>query len=137
MPIIIVRKGKALVKELPRPPPQPLLDGMVRNLIEAHPNLLVAYFLICSWLYYVKHVSIISDALFDEICETLYAHWDDIDHPHKKLIDRDALQAGTGYYIPHGDYPGMTRAAAAHLVNNNWPGVHLSADDGRFQDDEH
>ena len=129
MAIIIVRKGKAVTQPAkPVRAPPPLMDNMVRNLIETHPNLLVAYFLICSWLYYVKEISIISDSLFDEICETLYVHWDDIEHQHKKLIDREALKAGTGYYIPHEKYPGMTRAAAAHLVNNNWSGVHISAD---------
>ena len=126
MSIIIIRRGKVVA-----PPPQeqpkqsgPLLDSMVKFLIESHPNLLVAYFLIASYLYYVHDVSIISDALYDEICETLYAHWDDVEHPHKKLIDREALKAGTGYYIAHDQYPGMTRAAACALVNNEW-GTHL------------
>lgn len=132
MPIIIIRKGKVFDAP-PPPPPQeesppsgPLMDIMVRGLIEDHPNLLVAYFLIASYLYYVRDVSIISDGLFDEICETLTLHWDDVEHPHKHIIDREALKAGSGYYITHDKYPGMTRASACALVNSQW-GTHLRA----------
>lgn len=130
MAIIIVRKRKVEIIEKPKkvdPVSGPLLDSTVKYLIEEHPNLLVAYYLMASWLYYCRDVAMISDSLFDEICETLYAHWDDVEHMHKHLIDREALKAGTGYYIPKDKYPGMTRAAAAAFVNASW-NTHISAD---------
>jgi hypothetical protein len=129
MPILIIRKGKAIVEE-PRslePISGPIMDSMVRSLIEEHPNLLVAYYLICSYLYYHRDISIISDGLYDEICDTLRVHWDDVEHPHKHLIDRGALSSGSGYYLPENSFPGMTRAAACALVNSQW-GTHLHAD---------
>jgi hypothetical protein len=124
MAIIIIKKRKLVVEEKPklREPARELkpMDDIARPLIEAHPNLLVAWFLMASWAYYVHDVSIVSDAFYDEMCETLIAHWDDVEHPHKDLIDRDLLSAGSGFYITQENAPGMTRSAAAHLVKTQW-----------------
>lgn len=56
-------------------------------------------FLMSSYLYYYEDKQVISDAEFDEICKNLLAGWEDFDHPHKHLITKEDLAAGTGFAI--------------------------------------
>ena len=68
-----------------------------------NPNMLVPYYLMYSYLYYKKNESIVNDAEYDMICKRLYDEWNDIEHHHKHLVDRDSLIAGTGYYIKYDE----------------------------------
>ena len=43
------------------------------------------------------------------VCRRLDAEWDDIEHYHKDLIDREQLQAASGYAM---DFPNRVRGAA-------------------------
>lgn len=65
------------------------------------PNLLVPHYLIHSFLYYRCDVSLISDHLYDEICQRLYKEWADIEHIHKYMVTRHMLTAGTGYHLKY------------------------------------
>lgn len=80
---------------------------------------LVSSYLIHSYLYYQCDVSVISDYEFDEICMDILLHWDAIqegNHPHKHLLDRDSLLAGTGFAIRTWDYPSIVIGAATDLA---------------------
>lgn len=90
-------------------------DKFVRKLIADKPNTLVPQYLIHSYLYYRKDVSIITDGLYDEICLRLYKEWGHIDHPHKGRIDRATLKAGTGYQLK---YPSMVKGAAKCMATD-------------------
>lgn len=81
-----------------------------------NPNRLVPWYLMASYLYYQKDVSIISDAIFDGMCKRLLLTRPRVTHPHKHLIDIQALKAGTGYHIKEADYPGMCKGAALRLA---------------------
>jgi len=62
-------------------------------------------YLIASHLYYIRGISIFSDATYDRLCKWLLDHYDEVYYfiwwP-EILFDKEALQAGTGYDI---DYP--------------------------------
>ena len=79
------------------------------KLEEVSPNRCVAYYMMSSYLYYDQDKHVISDGLFDQMCKKKLSNWDDITHPHKKLIDKESLEAGTGYYIK---YTNMIKGAA-------------------------
>lgn len=79
------------------------------------PNLLVPWYLLASYLYYHRDVSIISDGLFDWICQELDRMWGIIEHQHKYLIDQGHLTAGTGYALPFQIFPGRIIGAADQL----------------------
>ena len=64
-----------------------------------NPNMLIPYYLMYSYLYYEKNKSIVTDDEYDMICKRLYDEWNDVEHYHKHLVDRDSLLAGTGYHI--------------------------------------
>lgn len=77
---------------------------------------LVAYYLMASFLYYQHDISLFPDTDYDRLCERLRKKWNKIEHPHKRIVDRDALTAGTGYYIRIEEYPLVTQSAAFTLA---------------------
>ena len=80
---------------------------------------LVPCYLMASYLYYHRNVSLMSDADYDKLCEALFILWNEPEvrtHQHRHLVKRDALAAGTGYYIPENRYPLRVRGAAFNLA---------------------
>tara|TARA_B100002019_G_scaffold180127_1_gene155538 strand:- start:1759 stop:2073 length:315 start_codon:yes stop_codon:yes gene_type:complete len=70
----------------------------------------VARYLMSAYAYYVEDDPIITDTEFDMLSKWMLHHWDAIDHPHKKLITKGDLEAGT--YL--GEYPEMVKNAVSH-----------------------
>lgn len=60
---------------------------------------LVPYFCMSSYLYYKKDKQVLSDGDYDLLCKRLLDNWKDVKHPHKFLIKKNDLKAGTGYAI--------------------------------------
>lgn len=73
---------------------------------------LVPHFLMASYLYYHEDISPIPDTEFDKLCVRLLAAWDGIKHPHKKLIVKADLEAGSGFAIPLRKYPLIVKSAS-------------------------
>lgn len=92
------------------------VEPEARRLIAENRNLLVPWYLMLSFLYYLRDVSVVSDALYDDICRRLDAEWDLVVHIHKSLIDRTALKAGTCFHLRERDYPTRVRSAAMRLA---------------------
>ncbi len=68
---------------------------------EQNENMLIPYYLMFSYLYYEKNISLIDDAEFDEMCKTLLDKLDTLTHMHKHLVKKESLTAGTGYDIKY------------------------------------
>ena len=68
---------------------------------EQNENMLIPYYLMFSYLYYEKNISLIDDAEFDRMCKTLLDKLDTLTHMHKHLIKKESLTAGTGYDIKY------------------------------------
>lgn len=62
-------------------------------------DLLVPHYLIHCAIYYRYDTNVISDRQFDLLAQQLDRHWDEVEHPHKHLIDRTALSSGGSYLI--------------------------------------
>lgn len=92
------------------------VEKLCKEAVERSPHLLVPWYLMTSYLYYVEDQSVISDKMFDNICRRLLSEWDTIDHPHKNLVSKESLIAGTGFNITAGQYPLMTKSAALRLL---------------------
>ena len=73
---------------------------------------LVPWYLMASYLYYIHDVSLLEDSEYDAICQRLNKSWGLVSHRHKRLISRDGLAAGTGYYLREHDYPLICQSAA-------------------------
>ena len=68
---------------------------------DKNPNMLIPYYLMFSYLYYEKDITLIDDGEFDQMCKTLLDKYDDLKHIHKHLVSKDDLTAGTGYGIKY------------------------------------
>ena len=79
---------------------------------EKNPNMLIPYYLMFSYLYYVKNISLIEDTEFDQMCKTLLEKLDGLTHMHKHLVKKENLTAGTGYDIK---YTNMIKDSAMEL----------------------
>ena len=78
--------------------------------------MLIPYYLMFSYLYYEKNISLIDDAEFDGMCKTLLDKLDTLTHMHKHLIKKESLTAGTGYDIK---YTNLIKDSAERL-RNTW-----------------
>ena len=70
----------------------------------------ISRYMMASYAYYVEDDPIISDAMFDQCAKSILEHWDTLDHPHKHLLSKEMLEAGT--YL--GKYPEIVKSAVAH-----------------------
>ena len=89
------------------------------NINQLSTNQLVSYYMMSSYIYYAASSfleSPLDDTEYDALCKRLLDEWDDVDHPHKKLIDFNSLTAGTGFYLK--DYPTIVKNAAADWVKS-------------------
>lgn len=111
--LVVPFKGRAKTSMQP-------LDGMCKAAIKGAPMSIVPWFLMASYLYYLHDLSLLSDALYDELAKDMLARWDEIKHPHKRLITPEALKAGSLYQLKEEDYPNLTKNAAAHLASTSW-----------------
>lgn len=82
--------------------------------VEKHPGVMVAWYLMTSYLYYKHDISLLPDDDYDRLCKRLLDGWSSIKHPHKKRLDLDSLKAGTGYALKR--YPRITMGAAHQLA---------------------
>ena len=83
---------------------------------EQNENMLIPYYLMFSYLYYEKNISLIDDAEFDGMCKTLLEKFDTLSHMHKHLVKKESLTAGTGYDIK---YTNLIKDSAMRL-RNTW-----------------
>ena len=79
-----------------------------------HPNKLISWFMIASYAYYHLDLNVMSDYDFDYLVKRIIENWENIDHPHKKLIEKSNLDAGSGYDI---DFPLMVRGATVDYLS--------------------
>ena len=92
-------------------------EDLCKSVITENPDMLIPWYLITSILYYERDISIISDELYDLICSILDDEWDNLEHRHKRLIDRESLNAGTGYYLKSDELPSIILGAANRLAD--------------------
>ena len=97
-------------------------DVLVERITQDNPNMLVPWYLMASYAYYERDVSLLSDNVFDMMCFLLLEHLDciNIDHPHMHLCDMQALEAGTGFDL--GDkYPSIVVSTAERFIRGEFP----------------
>ena len=86
-------------------------DKICADKIDESLNLLVPWYLMAAYAYYVEDNPILSDSFYDRLVQKLLANWDSIEHPHKELLSKEQLEAGT--YL--GEYPSRIKGALESL----------------------
>ena len=89
-------------------------ESDIQTVFEISPNMRVPYYLILSYLYYKRDISIVSDAFFDNLAKEILSDYENISHYHKHFLTKDMLEAGT--YL--GKYPSVVSGSADHLMRN-------------------
>ena len=87
---------------------------ILMNIEDISINRLVPIYLMSSYLYYRKDESKLSDGEFDMLCKRMLDNWKQIKHPHKRLIRKKDLEAGTGYAIKK--YPTIVISSAERWI---------------------
>lgn len=82
---------------------------------DLEPNKLVKFYLMSSYLYYEQDVNVLNDSEFDTLCKILLKNFDNIQHMHKNLLDKESLKASTGYTLK---YPTIIKHLSINWYNN-------------------
>lgn len=91
-------------------------DAYCRELVERNRNLTVPWILMGSYAYYWEDDPIISDGTFDFLMHTLRDHWDEIEHPHKHLIDEESIKTSvTMHELKREEFPSRVIGGLAAL----------------------
>lgn len=64
-------------------------------------NRLISQYIMHSYLYYELDSPVIDDRTFDRLCIILLKNFDSLEHPHKYLVDKEMLGAGSGLGIKY------------------------------------
>ena len=92
-----------------------MLDQKAMELFSKNRNMLVPWYLMASYAYYREDDPILSDGVYDQMSKDLIQYWDQIEHYHKHLINKDDLVAGS--YL--GEYPTIVVEALKDLRKKN------------------
>lgn len=71
-----------------------------------------------SYLYYVHDESAIPDVTFDYLCKQLLERFDTFEHPHKYLVTKGDLDAGTGFRLTERVAPLRLKSAAMQWLQS-------------------
>lgn len=96
------------------------LDHLAAAAVQRSVNLAVPWWLTASYLHYVHHGDVLSDACYDWLARGMLSCAASITHRHARLITLDDLQAGSLFRLRAIDYPGRVRGAACQLVLDHW-----------------
>lgn len=106
-------KSSSLEKPL-QTNPQYVCEAKVLEAIALEEGL-VQQFLICGVAYNALDHPLITDETWDKLCKALDAAWEEQDHRHKHLIERESLRTSTAQYLTEGYVPGIVWSIA-----NRW-----------------
>tara|TARA_R110000782_G_scaffold196085_1_gene285467 strand:- start:2347 stop:2676 length:330 start_codon:yes stop_codon:yes gene_type:complete len=88
-----------------------MYETVISARVESSINMLVPFYLMCSYAYYVEDDGIVSDAYYDNMSKQLLKEYDNIQHMHLALISKDMLIAGSFL----GEYPSIISGAVKHF----------------------
>lgn len=92
------------------------LDEYVRGCFKVNPSSVISWFLMCSYAYYRRYESLMSDPAFDNMCKWALANYDSIEHVNKDLVTKEMLGVGSGYNLTADDYPLRVKLATDTLI---------------------
>jgi NAD-dependent DNA ligase len=81
------------------------------DICDDNSNMLVPWYIMAAYAYYVEDDPILYDNTFDKMAKRILCLWDEIEHFHKDLLNKDMLEAGT--FI--GEYPTRIKGALHEL----------------------
>lgn len=93
-------------------------DNFVRECFKVNPNTSMSWFLICSYCYYCRYESLMTDEAFDKMCKWMLTHYENLDHVNKELVTKEMLIAGSAFNLKAGDYPLRVRIISEQFIKD-------------------
>lgn len=80
----------------------------------------VAFYLMSCYAYEQLSDSFLTDSQFDELGRYIKKNWDEIDHPHKKYIDKTACHCTSALTVQYYELPLMVLTATHKLLGTRF-----------------
>lgn len=93
-----------------------VLDSFVRGCFKVNPSSTISWFLICSYAYYIRFESLMSDEAFDKMCKFILGKYGNLEHTNKDLVTKEMLTPGSGYNLKDEDYPLRVKIVSEQLI---------------------
>lgn len=77
----------------------------------------MSVFLVASYAYYQRYTSLLKDETYDKIAKLLHDNWERFEHPHKHLVSKADLAAGTLYALRN--YPRIVVHCAEYKIREH------------------
>lgn len=91
-------------------------DQAARASSKVNSSSCISWLLSASYAYYCRYVSLLTDECFDKMCKYVLDNYDNIVHPHKHLLTKEMLVAGTAYNIKMDEYPLIVRVSTEKMI---------------------
>lgn len=88
-----------------------IIENHADEKISSSLDMALPYYLMASYAYYEESDPIFSDDYYDNLAKKILDNWDNIQHYHKNLLNKDMLKAGT--FI--GEYPSIVKDALKNM----------------------
>lgn len=93
-------------------------DSSARECFKKNKNSCISWWLSASYAYYIRYSSLLSDTTYDKMSKYILDNYESLEHSHKHLVDKEALKAGTGYYLKENDYPLIVRVSTERMISD-------------------
>lgn len=103
-------------KKIQLSPEGGLFDSVARKTFKKNRSSCISWILASSYCYYVRYTSILSDTVYDKMCKFVLDNYGSLEHPHKHLLTKDMLRAGTAHNLRLDDYPMIVRVTAEKMI---------------------
>lgn len=93
-------------------------DAKYQAIVSENPNMAIPWFLMACYAYDKLDSTIITDACFDALSETMANNWDSISHWHKPLIrmENPDLFKGSCVVVDWDKFPDRIKEATRALL---------------------
>lgn len=94
------------------------LDDLCYKVTAKHPNAVISWWLMASYMYYDRDEPFLSDACYDSLGRKIATNWKVLTHQHKYLIPEPDGSIVHGFGI---HFPSMVIGGACALVRDHLP----------------
>ena len=98
----------------------PVVDGnydfAARDCFRQNKNTCISWFLSASYAYYIRYDSLLSDEVYDKMAKYILDNYESIEHPHKHLVTKGMLVAGTAFNLKEQDYPTIIKVTTEDFI---------------------
>lgn len=80
----------------------------------------VAFYLMSCYAYEQLNDSFLTDFEFDELGRYIQKHWDEIGHPHKKYIDKEACHCTSALTVQYYELPFVILTSTHEILGTSF-----------------